>query len=836
MALTFRQIGARQNIQGGTSFRNLSVNKQLSLTEPFIIVGNNPLYLQVSIALQSHTLLIDNISFNIEPIILNEPLNLDSIVDLVKPNIVNSIVSSTTFTDNIIAQQFSGPSSFAPTGKNLLINSLSFLNEISAKLAPSGVYLILHTIQTTLLTTLKNSLVNYVIFQHTVLENLQPFIFKISQTPELNVLTRKRRFTQQYTVSIAHLELKQVSMINRGFGELLSIYFKPYLFTCLSGTNLVRLVVTLRLQNNALLKTVLDTTYSPAVPSVTIDFNTVYYNSIYGSQEDVYLCFFVELDTGFGTITGAGFIEVIRSKFVQDMVYFDNSITFPMIVPSSSSLTKLYSFNKELKSTIPLPYSTYNGIVQYNNGYPLWYSKLQYCTNVVTVRGDTSTYIACNAIGPATINTSPTPTVNSFNSIILFKFKEDGTVLWNVKLYSLTTSYQTLSGVVTDVDGNIYVYGTHLGNALYAYNEDGTRYDTIISETSLIANYGNTFIVKYSGSGVVLGFSTIKSSSFIQINSLYVEEISKVVYIVGTSVSESYPEVRTFKNSNEIFLPTHARGFCMQLQNVGSSISDTREFYNVAAVVNTDPYIIIPAEVSCLKVIPKNLGSIYQNYTLILCKIKHTAATFLGFFYSTTGADPPYVNGNKELFFNGFDYTSDDVNKTILVLWRANSDMYISTPGYIKNFWYMTFRSDNLIDDGCQQLVCSVQHNSMFISVRTGSTLNFTLTIKDNFIRNVVLPLPSNFINATFILSVSTTWFYYGYIAISNSKINNMYVDELTSTLYISYSFENVSTLDNNNLQIISIGEDRKKGNALVRVEIGGGVFRNEKLIGYSYE
>ena len=103
MALTYRQIGARNKIQGGGSASNIFICNKLATAQPIIISGNDVLIENIVKKIRLDAALVQSITAPVETLVKAQPVDFAFIAGLVAPVTKELLLNSgSTFTAELL--------------------------------------------------------------------------------------------------------------------------------------------------------------------------------------------------------------------------------------------------------------------------------------------------------------------------------------------------------------------------------------------------------------------------------------------------------------------------------------------------------------------------------------------------------------------------------------------------------------------------------------------------------------------------------------------------------------------------------------------------------------
>ena len=816
MSVTFRQIGARLKTQGGTSFNNLSVNNRLATAEPLVIIGNYSLYEALSTMLQADTTLLQNVKNPVNDIVLNESYDINYVISLIKPSLITDLLQKGTLVATIITEYLSD---FAPVGVVLLKNYACFISELTRNLLPAGNDLLFSQIITSLQSFLILTLPFKLDFQNLFLSNLVPYMFARESflNSVHNIDLQRVDYVYKKPLRVVVNDRVETTVFAFTIKNNYTCHFLLERTTFLPSTgNLIQqLFVTLKKTSDlSLLASGINVSFgSGGTSNFTSSGNNYIYSNRTGADLPVVFRAYFANQTLGGTVTISGYFSITQTLITQ-LDYSTNTdvITMPVttVLPTS-----IYDGNKKLANIVS---SSDIVLVQYKRAYPIWNLARQTMVNVVTTyRTATGLYIAANVTGPLTFYT-PTAVVNIYSQglpMFLAKMRSNGETEWAANIYSVNLSYTKVKGVtIDDATGNVYVFATHRGNPLYAYNANGTLFNTVISETSLSnLNNDNLVVIVYSSAGTVQKFTTIKNNFYADIHDVFIDNIANV-YIAGSTNSTTKLSYRPFSAVSDNVIPVVFQAFVVPVVNN----IDLKAYLGMACVTNTPPNYVVRSSTSvALHVTAKSylVNSVTTLVRYVMFKFRNTIPCFVAFFQARTVSDPANDNTQTSLAAS-YEYTT--AFRYVFFLFCQFQNLYLINS-------YAFIESSSFIDDLTQQMSSSFDvSNSNYITVRSATNLQYKQMI-NNTQNNYTLNLPFMEYDCTFLLktahetcALDTSY----YAALSNSSVTNMYIQG--SRLYVMISFSKlctVYTLQSSVLNaVFSIGDNIRNGNAIIEFNL----------------
>jgi hypothetical protein len=105
MALSYRQIGARNKLQGGGSVNNIFIGNKLATAQPIIISGNDVLIDSIKKKIRSDAGIVQNITLPVENLVKLQPVDFSFIAGLVAPFTKGLLLNQgSTFTSDLLTQ------------------------------------------------------------------------------------------------------------------------------------------------------------------------------------------------------------------------------------------------------------------------------------------------------------------------------------------------------------------------------------------------------------------------------------------------------------------------------------------------------------------------------------------------------------------------------------------------------------------------------------------------------------------------------------------------------------------------------------------------------------
>jgi hypothetical protein len=842
---TFRQIGARNKIQGGTRFANLAVNNSLNLANSKPIYSNNELVQSTFNAIEQSAILIGQLARvvrNTVEEIYATPLSAIIIGNIIS-NVSDNVKRNTDFLSNVatklIRDKYTNffslwtDPTFVPSIENILIfekyplvsenvlgaivtniiqtlpNKIPFMRYLSTKIYP---LLLLANRLNNEIDKINNPSYTYTFaIPPNILYNKVSFniyTFTLNQYTNYSCLFN---IDLQFTAPLTRVTVKG---FNIDTNTLHSVFYDQA-YSTMSAALSKNITFTKILDNTSEAFTMRITIYCEVV-SDFVTCNGLIYFTI--SPLDVFDFPIISLECPMYIDAAPTNIKLYGGSTISPI----NSSSEPTTYNESNSrlFTEIGSYTID-PNHIPQYYDPngsqneqvtdykYNGLAIISLQDPVWWINLKFIVSrFIETTIDYSVYMVANVNGPVVVNVFSSTSISAFRNIyngglpiMLMKFKRRGTVEWFANISSVANSIETLNGITSDIGSNIYVYGTHpSGDRLFAYNSDFTFYSENIDDTPSqdIGGrlYGsNAFNVKYDPSGKVLGFLTIKGYDNQSINNVYVDPNSNAVYLACSSTGTSV--VYSFNNKMQIFIPNKGRAFIVRTNNVDSKNVTNSFAMVVATKVNTTTLeydfdtstnATSVYDIAAVKVCTNSSGEMFALY------VTKPTVEFVDLYNVNNDTEPSIKSV---------------AGKVIIVKYTLENQIS----------WYYSINTLFLIYDNAQQM-CVNSDNDVYIICRTVSTLFF-------FTKQVPLQfvLPNNEVDVNFLFKISDIDEYNvtnpiaGFAVISNCSINKMYAKD--NVIYVLYSYRNFSTVyvfvNNNYKPKIYIGGDGKQGNALVR-------------------
>jgi hypothetical protein len=320
--------------------------------------------------------------------------------------------------------------------------------------------------------------------------------------------------------------------------------------------------------------------------------------------------------------------ELVQTLYPIDSIFPTPSFQVAMRYLPQATPIQIYDNSNVLVKTIAPPDCTNNGFIQYSMDKLTWSISLKYIFNTKVVStSQFATYLACNVNGPVTLNT-PLPITNSYNGgipIMVAKFNPDGNAAWISNIFSTGAALELIKGIVSDPSGNVYVFGSHpAGNNLFITDTNGCIYLNPIDNspfydpTTGLPNESNAYIIKYDPNGVLLGIATLKGVYTQTIESVFIDPVTNIVYVAGSSTSLQYgPTLRGF-NNEVVEIPNIGRAFIVAINNVGSD--DIVPYYAILAsgvIIDTSfEQRDVPGSASAVQVGCDALGYVFALFSV----------------------------------------------------------------------------------------------------------------------------------------------------------------------------------------------------------------------------
>lgn len=238
-----------------------------------------------------------------------------------------------------------------------------------------------------------------------------------------------------------------------------------------------------------------------------------------------------------------------NKQLLANYVEFVKNI--PLFFNASGRSVKIFNALKVESGSVSTAGSIYNGFVIFGpNNVPkvVLFSTMvekyyapttpqnmanDYFYATISISAATTLYDADDT--PLTIadNVSTTTDFDTAYDSLLLKYSTSGVLQWYARISSATTNVRP-GTVVEDASGNAYIGGTsNSGTPLIAYNADKTAYTPSIDTTT--GQGINSYIVKYSPTGTVLGAASFEGSNTQIIRNIYLDTNNSNLYVCGYS-------------------------------------------------------------------------------------------------------------------------------------------------------------------------------------------------------------------------------------------------------------------------------------------------------------
>lgn len=565
---TFRQIGSRVGVQGGGSFQNLFVAKQMSLshcmmvsTKPVQIDENhdaNVLFESTKRALLNNETLIENIAVSVRNYLEKEYLDLSGVKIILEPLMnVNSLKQKVVESVNAL---------FVSVATPVLVCNESFQNTLVQKLLPIGL------VSQNILNDVSDIILNFLPYDI--------FLQKVStifeSTLYANPLFSSSIVTLEKSFNAFRVSLGDGMLINKNTVTLLefevknnysyNILLQSTTFQSTVSTTIQRITITaVRADNLVLVQTFLNVAYSTALTATTVSFATDIFNTS-GSSYNIYIRVYAELSNASSSIY-ANPIFLIKESIINPALPVPSLYT-TIDVGKWSRPIEIYRVNNVLIFTINTNY-TLGGMVLFSLRTPIYFIAIPLSIKSVNCTSGNYIYIASTVDGRVSLG-GLNNIYNGGVPIVITQVKNNGTPIWFANISCLGLSNEDITGIVGDSKGNVYVYGSHTtGNSLYVYNSDQTLNTSALDTTpatnvSTGAVYGlNAFLVKINTEGFLISYATIIGENNQSISDVFVDTETDYIYITGTTESLSETTITGF-NSEIIKVPANGRFFVLR--------------------------------------------------------------------------------------------------------------------------------------------------------------------------------------------------------------------------------------------------------------------------------
>ena len=594
MSLTYRAIGARAKIQGGSVFNNLAITNQLSSRPPVITSGNVPLVEIVVAAIENSTVLIQSILTSLQSDILNQAVNYKNLADF-----VTSAISTTLSLDDtpagFLAQLYDLLlTRFTTSIPPLFINNVNFMSRTSEALVPFAESIIFNeNLDSYIIDDLVTNLPNNKSLLQTLSQKVASYLFQ--DTEINNAITNLMPAVPLY-FTLVWLTDRTTTILTKLFispNDTRTIRFNMSQFDVSEFTDALTLLrFTLHDANDTLVHTFYDESFSPPVPQISTTVSEVTLSNTTSTARLLYIKVYIEFTVPYVTLSGSCNFLVTRASLTEENV-IDTSFVPPKIFLRLIQNNVGYYVYDNFKKRVQRLLTPKNGMIQFTNGYPLWNVSLQnMLTSFVCQGTDYSMYVTGNVNGTITLN-STVPIINPYTSgdlVVLIKYNVAGIAQWICNIKSLGLSNHSVQGIVSDVSDNVYIYGTHNGSALYAYNNNNTG-GTIIDTGPYGSDKNHAFIAKYTSAGVLSGFVNISNTdTSVSITSVFVDSDTNGVCISGCAKSFSPTVIRNF---NDVNLSINAKANIALTQPIGYGFSVYINNVNQFTIVEKGTYSVI---------------------------------------------------------------------------------------------------------------------------------------------------------------------------------------------------------------------------------------------------
>ena len=378
---------------------------------------------------------------------------------------------------------------------------------------------------------------------------------------------------------------------------------------------------------------------------------------------------------------------------------------------------------------------------------------------------DFTTYVASTITLPSIVyNTDDTIEFTSGhfggNDVILTKYSVTGVALWVASVHSDAGGNETLLNVETDPYNNAYICGNHTsGNALKAYNADGTLYPITIDSTSGQATNG--FIVKYSPDGFVLGVASLQGTNNQNINKAMAVDASNV-YLAGntsTNIVPIFVNGTTSYPLNDVGINS-SEGFILKLSGLGDSSPPVGYARVTSAGNDVGASIAVDAT-----------GNMFGMYT------------------SNIGASIDFYDAGNIITIQG-TAVNTIANSRLTALAKYDSSGVVQ--------WVVAFNSANVVA-GQQRLIVDASGNS-YAMIRALSSVIVT----DSAATLTTLSLPPTFTDVNFFIKLDPNGVYVDAARITQSVLYK--VNLFNNTVYGDYFYNTVPPPNTNGITTIFYG------------------------------
>jgi hypothetical protein len=620
---TFRRIGSRANLQGGSNYNNLLVVNQLSAGYNFNNeprpVGTNPLPIQLNPTesflqdvidlLKLNTTFLTNLSTNTLRVFIRQQLsNLPAIALLVQPYVFTNLLSSSSTFVNGLAQTL--VTDFLPLAKSLLLNNTTFLTTAMQYLMQY-----LPTIEA----SISISTIEYV--ANTIVVNLASFtnvpfreIFTNFIPPfTLQDETIKAQYTNKYVSTRNYYEIPPSYLYNSrvipfleqdiNAGCVYSLIFSTTPFVTSSNTNVLSRINISVIRKDSLttFQTLFNQVYNPPVAaSNALNFTG---QLIYGSLDlTVYICVTCYLTDG-------SYVTSSITTFINKTKQYYTSIYAPMRYATEMDVSKSTVVQRDYEDSIidshTVINSAFKGVVQYQLKAPLstvWWVYFNVISHKSQTFKDLNTYVAAlsNRANFTDVNPSLWTYVRG-RVIQLVKYNSEGTAQWcsvitpKVIPVGEPDPIFELIDMYIDSKSKIYVGFYHyVGDwDLIAIQPSNAEFTIDTQRTPFREN---SFVVVFNYDGSVLGSMKIfaDSDDYARLRHLSVPEYSNAVYIAVSKNTDNLVRIKGFDNA-ELSVPDGSMTFVAKVRNIGVPLYEFDEWWMLAStpVGNFDTFVKI---------------------------------------------------------------------------------------------------------------------------------------------------------------------------------------------------------------------------------------------------